>query len=103
LHVEVRQYRRDFGSVERGARSDPHREWWREFPRNSGGTGFRHEAYFMRGGMEGVYDDQAKDLAFHRVAPVQPARGPMFSARSLAMLAGDSGAPPAVPEDECYS
>jgi hypothetical protein len=51
-HAGMRQYWRDFDSLERWARSDPHRQWWTQFLRNSGGTGFWHETYFMRGGME---------------------------------------------------
>ena len=46
-HGGMRQYWRDFESLERWARSEPHRTWWREFLRDSGGTGFWHEAYFM--------------------------------------------------------
>ena len=54
---EVRDMLRDFDALEAWARSTPHREWWRDFLRSSRGTGFWHEAYFMRGGMEAVYDD----------------------------------------------
>jgi hypothetical protein len=74
------------------SRSTPHREWWRDFLRSSGGTGFWHEAYFMRGGMEAVYDDVPRHLGFAQFAPLQPARGPMFSARNRAKLAGESPA-----------
>ena len=34
----------------------------------------------MRGGMEAVYDDVPGRLGFGQFAPMQPARGPMFSA-----------------------
>src|SRR3984957_3066058 len=37
-HVGMRQYWRDFESLERWARSEPHLEWWKSFLRNSGGT-----------------------------------------------------------------
>ena len=37
-HMGMRQYWRDFDSLERWARSEPHRTWWRQFLRNSGGT-----------------------------------------------------------------
>jgi hypothetical protein len=43
--------------MERWARSEPHRIWWQNFLRDSGGTGFWHETYFMRGGIEAIYDD----------------------------------------------
>jgi hypothetical protein len=101
-HAGMRQYWRDFDSLEAWARSEPHREWWRRFLRESGGTGFWHEAYFMRGGMEAVYDDMVKDTGFLRFAPVQAARGSLFSARGRAGRSGKEAAPAAVSEDELY-
>ena len=74
LHVDMRQYWHSFEALETWARSEPHRTWWQQFLRNSGGTGFWHEAYFMRGGM-------VKETGFLRFAPISAARGPMFSAR----------------------
>ena len=74
-HVGMRQYWRDFESLETWARSEPHRAWWQAFLRDSGGTGFWHEAYLMRGGMEAVYDDVVRDIGFLRFAPAAPARG----------------------------
>ena len=44
----------------------------------------------MRGGMEAVYDDMVKDTGFLTFAPVQPARGGMFSARGRAGRPGES-------------
>jgi len=101
LHLGMRQYWRDFESLERWSRSTPHREWWREFIQSSGGTGFWHEAYFMRGGMEAVYDDVPGRLGFGHFAPIQPARGPMFSARNRAKLSG-APLPPVINEVEIY-
>ena len=75
LHLGMRQYWRDFDALEAWARSTPHREWWRDFLRSSRGTGFWHEAYFMRGGMEAVYDDVPVPLGFGQFAPMRPARG----------------------------
>jgi hypothetical protein len=102
LHVGMRQYWRDFPSLERWARSLPHKEWWQRFLRDSGGTGFWHEAYFMRGGMEAVYDDVAAAVGFARFAPLHDARGPMFSARERARAGGRAEARPPVSEDEFY-
>jgi hypothetical protein len=102
-HAGMRQYWRDFDSLERWARSEPHRQWWQGFIRDTGGTGFWHEAYFMRGGMEAVYDDMVQATGFLKFAPVKPARGAMFSARDRA---GRSGAPAAaapVGEHDIYS
>ena len=101
LHLGMRQYWRDFDTLEAWSRSAPHRDWWRDFLRSSRGTGFWHETYLMRGGMEAVYDDVPVRLGFGQFAPLQPARGPMFSARTRARL---SGAPPSaiVAEAEFY-
>jgi hypothetical protein len=87
LHIGMRQYWRDFEALEGWSRSTPHREWWNDFLRSSRRTGFWHEAYFMRGGMEAVYDDVPVPLGFGQFAPLQRARGPMFSARNRAKLA----------------
>jgi hypothetical protein len=101
LHVGMRQYWRDFDALEAWSRSTPHREWWQEFLRSSGGTGFWHEAYFMRGGMEAVYDDVPGRLGFGQFAPLLPARGRMFSARDRARLTGEA-ASPVIEEAELY-
>ena len=59
-HVGMRQYWRDLDSLERWTRDLPHKQWWQDFLRDSAGTGFWHETYFMRGGMEAIYDDIRK-------------------------------------------
>ncbi len=81
LHLGMRQYWRDFASLEAWTRSEPHRRWWTQFLRDSGGTGFWHETYAMRGGVEAIYDDLAKPTGLLRFAPVETPRGGMFSAR----------------------
>jgi hypothetical protein len=99
-HAGMRQYWRDFDALERWARSEPHRDWWRNFVRDSGGTGFWHETYLARGGMEAVFDDIGRPIGMARFAPLQPARGAMFSARRRARLPEAPDAPaPAVGED----
>lgn len=103
LHVGMRQYWKDFDSLEAWSRSEPHMLWWKQFLRDSGGTGFWHEAYFMRGGMEAVYDDIPTKVGLSAFAPVQPARGPMFSARTRAQAGGQETKPTALGEDELYS
>jgi hypothetical protein len=102
-HAGMRQYWRDFDALERWARSLPHRDWWKRFLRDSGGTGFWHEAYFMRGGMEAVYDDMPGDLGFLSFAPSEPARGRMFSARTRARVEGEPELTPGLTEDELYA
>jgi hypothetical protein len=99
-HAGMRQYWRDFDSLERWARSLPHQDWWKAFLRNSGGTGFWHETYFMRGGMEAIYDDMPDRLGFLAFAPEAPARGALFSARRRARREGEEQlAPPLAEED----
>jgi hypothetical protein len=100
LHVGMRQYWRDFESLETWARSTPHQAWWQEFVRNSGGTGFWHETYFMRGGMEAIYDDVPVTLGLSGFAPRQQAKGAMFSARKRAGMAGEAHVAPPVPEED---
>jgi hypothetical protein len=102
-HAGMRQYWRDFDALEQWARSAPHQAWWRQFLRDSGGTGFWHEAYFMRGGMEAVYDDMVKATGFLTFAPIRPARGAMFSARGRALRAGSSTIAAPVDEQTLYS
>jgi hypothetical protein len=102
-HAGMRQYWRDFESLERWARSEPHRDWWRGFLRDSGGTGFWHEAYFMRGGMEAVYVHMVHDTGFLKFAPIRPARGAMFSARERVGRQEPSTAAPPLSERELYS
>src|SRR5205814_3470373 len=69
-HFGMRQYWRDWESLERWTRSDPHRRWWKQFLRDSGGTAFWHETYFIRGGMEAIYDDVRKPIGMMRFAPL---------------------------------
>ncbi|MGV9667037.1 monooxygenase family protein [Nocardia niigatensis] len=80
-HWGARQYWRDLESLERWTRSEPHRLWWQQFLRDSGGTGFWHEAYFARGGIDSVYDDMSAPAGLARFAPTVPARGRLFSTR----------------------
>jgi hypothetical protein len=102
-HAGMRQYWRDFDSLERWSRSLPHQQWWKEFLRDSGGTGFWHETYFMRGGMESVYDDLPGPLGMLKFAPSLPARGRMFSARQrLHLKDSASGDAPALSETDLY-
>lgn len=88
-HVGMRQYWIDFPSLEQWARTLPHQEWWVNFLRDSGGTGFWHETYFLRGGMEAIYDDLPKGTGLAAFAPCSEARGAMFSARRRARREGE--------------
>jgi hypothetical protein len=100
MHAGMRQYWTDAESLLKWTRSEPHRLWWQNFLKDSGGTGFWHETYFRRGGMEAIYDDVPQPIGFMNFAPVVPARGPMFgaAARGGKEFAGKA----AVGEEELY-
>ena len=100
MHAGMRQYWTDVESLLKWTRSDPHRLWWQNFLKDSGGTGFWHETYFRRGGMEAIYDDVPQPIGFMSFAPVVAARGPMFGAatRSGKEFAGKA----VVAEEELY-
>ena len=100
MHAGMRQYWRDLDSLMKWTRSDPHRQWWQEFLKNSGGTGFWHETYLLRGGMEAIYDDIALPIGFASFAPVVRARGPMFGAAARAGKEHSAG--PVISEVELY-
>ena len=100
MHVGMRQYWRDLDSLMTWTRSDPHRQWWKDFLRDSGGTGFWHETYFRQGGMEAIYDDVPAPIGLAAFAPVVPARGHMFGASERA--ATHSTEKPVVSEQELY-
>ena len=100
LHVGMRQYWRDMESLLAWTRSAPHRQWWIDFLKNSGGTGFWHETYLMQGGMEAIYGDVPAPIGLMRFAPVQVARGPMFGAAHRA--AHSNAADPIISESELY-
>ena len=79
-HVGMRQYWRDLESLETFTRSEPHRTWWRRFLKDPGGTGFWHETYRLKGGMEAIYMHMPP-VGFGRFAPALVPQGPYMSAR----------------------
>jgi hypothetical protein len=100
-HAGIRQYWRDLDALESWTRSEPHRKWWLDFMRDTGGTGFWHEAYFMRGGIDAIYDDIQPATGLAAFAPTHVARGQMFSSRRRAGQDGEVAAP-VVGETELY-
>jgi hypothetical protein len=98
-HLGMRQYWRDLDALERWTRELPHQQWWKDFLRDSAGTGFWHETYFMRGGIEAIYDDMPKPVGLMSFAPLEKPRGRLFSARSRLGL-GDPHLTPVITEDE---
>ena len=101
MHAGMRQYWRDIDSLLAWTRSDPHRQWWQGFLRDSGGTAFWHETYCRRGGIEAIYDDVPQPVGMMAFAPVVAARGPMFGAAARA--GKEFAAKPVLSEDELYS
>jgi hypothetical protein len=63
-------------------------------------AGFWHETYFMRGGLEAIYNDMPVPLGLLKFAPSHEARGPMFSARQRAGLAGRAASDPPLSESD---
>lgn len=100
-HIGMRQYWRDFDALEKWSRQLPHQQWWQDFLRDPGGTGFWHETYFMRGGMEAIFDDIREPLGFTQFAAPQTARGPMFSARKR-LANEEPRAAAVISEEELY-
>jgi hypothetical protein len=103
LHIGMRQYWRDFETLEGWTRSEPHRQWWKKFLRDSGGTGFWHETYALRGGFEAIYDDMPQPIGMMKFAPVQAARGSVFSSRQRLRREGVESSPAPAPEAELYN
>jgi Domain of unknown function (DUF4188) len=101
MHLGMRQYWRDFDSLLKWTRSGPHRLWWQNFLKDSGGTGFWHETYFRRGGIEAIYDDVAQPIGMMGFAPVLPARGPMFGASARSGRPG--GGQAVLSEEQLYN
>jgi hypothetical protein len=81
-HYGMRQYWRDFDSLEAWARSLPHKAWWTDYLRDRAGTSFWHETYSRRGGIESVFVDvDDGSIGLNRFAPLVRAEGPLLSAR----------------------
>jgi hypothetical protein len=92
-HLRMRQYWRNFDSLEAWTRQQPHQRWWKTFLSDPAGTGFWHETYFMGGGMEAIYDARLPKVGMMNFAPLIQAHGSMFSARRRLQLADE--VPPA--------
>ena len=80
-HIGLRQYWRDFESLEAFTRSEPHRTWWRAFGRDRSGTAFWHEAYRLSGGMEAIYVGLPRPIGLARFASARKPEGPFLSSR----------------------
>jgi Domain of unknown function (DUF4188) len=85
LHIGLRQYWRDFASLEAWTRQFPHQQWWKTYVQNPRGTGFWHETYCRQGGIEGIYDYMAEPTGLLRFAPRTPAVEKWSGARERLM------------------
>ena len=95
FQIGMRWYWKDFETMEAWTRSPPHRDWWQKFMKNSGGTGFWHETYCMRGGIEAIYDDLSNaNIELSAFAPRVPAKSRNFSSRQRLNLEGITPTPP---------
>ena len=84
LHVGMRQYWRDFESLEKWTREMPHMDWWKDFLSRPQGVSFWHETYCIRGGIESVFlgsKETGSQPGLLGFAPNLDANAAMFSAR----------------------
>ncbi len=80
-HIGLRQYWRDFDSLEAFTRSDPHKTWWAEFSKDRAGSGFWHEAYRKAGGIEGLYIGMPEPIGLAAFAPPRAPVGTFMRSR----------------------
>ncbi len=80
-HIGMRQYWRDFESLEAFTRSDPHRTWWAQFTKDPAGSGFWHEAYCRSGGIEGLYLGMPEPVGLASFAAPRAPTGAFTSSR----------------------
>ena len=89
-HVGIRQYWRDFDSLERFTKAAPHKNWWADFSRDRRGTAIWHETYRRAGGMEAVYLGMPNPPGFGTFAPTIRRAGPHATARRRLSLTGSA-------------
>ncbi|HET7324166.1 MAG TPA: DUF4188 domain-containing protein [Halococcus sp.] len=80
-HFIIRQYWRDFDSLEEWTQTGTHRELWDELAESPEGTSFWHELY-SRDGIEAVYNGMDDSpIGMLNFAPTQLVCGDLSSAR----------------------
>ena len=100
----MRQYWRDYDSLERMVpRTLRRSRSGGRFIRESGGTGFWHEAYYMRGGMEVDLRGHGGGYRIPDLRTELPARGAMFSARERSRVTGLQTTAAPLTEAQLYS
>lgn len=78
-HVGIRHYWRDAEALERFTKAEPHGGWWRDFMRDTQGSGFWHELYRARGGVEAIYVAMPERIGLASFAPPRKPIGPFMS------------------------
>jgi hypothetical protein len=101
-HLGMRQYWRDFDSLERWARTGTHLEWWKNFFSNPRGTGFWHETYANGTLIESLFLNMPP-TGLSKALPTVPARGSMFSARRRLGKTEPDAAPLPISEEDIYA
>ena len=100
LHIGMRQYWRDFDSLERWAREGQHMDWWKNFAKDPGGVGFWHETYMKRGGIEAIWADVPGKVGLKAFAPITAPKGSMFSARNRVGIGGAETKANPIPDEQ---
>lgn len=80
-HVGIRQYWRDFESLQRFTRDAPHALWWKSFLKDPKHCGFWHETFRARGGFEAIYVALPERTGLGSFAPIRAPIGPFMSSR----------------------
>jgi hypothetical protein len=80
-HVGIRQYWRDFESLEHFTRQAPHAVWWKSFLKDPRSCGFWHETYSARGGIEAIYVELPERTGLGSFAPIRTPVGRFMSSR----------------------
>jgi hypothetical protein len=96
LHVAMREYWRDFESLEKWTRELPHMQWWKDFLARPTGVSFWHETYSIRGGIESVFlatKENGSRPGLLGFAPIVEPNAAMFSARRRLNREGSERAP----------
>jgi Monooxygenase af470-like len=101
-HLGMRQYWRDFESMELWARTGTHARWWRDLLADPRGVSFWHETHFTDGGTEALYINMAKPIGLMSFAPVSEARKLMYSSRRRLRLPDEAKAGSPVREEDFY-
>lgn len=86
FHIGLRWYWRDEESLMAWSKSKPHAFWWSSFSKDTRGTCFWHETYFMQGGMEAMYVNLDIRTGLQSFLPMQAMVGTFAERLALSRL-----------------